>query len=160
MATPKYSLAEIERRWLVSPDFLSNLERLPYRVVEDLYIANTRLRLRKMSSPTGEPVYKLCKKYGRDASLANPITNIYLSEDEYRVFSVLDGARISKRRYAVAGGSIDVYAGGEAIAIFEMEFDSESDAVGYVPPAFTGEEVTDRAQYSGASLASRADHHA
>lgn len=160
MAAPKYSLAEIERRWLVSPEFLSSLERLPYRVVEDLYIANTRMRLRKMSSPTGEPVYKLCKKYGRDASLANPITNIYLSEDEYRVLSVLDGARVSKRRYAVAGGSIDVYAGSETIAIFEMEFDSESDAACYVPPDFTSEEVTDLAQYSGASLAFHANHDA
>lgn len=160
MAQPKYSLAEIERRWLVSADFLGSLENLPYRVVEDIYIANTRLRLRKMRSASGEPVYKLCKKYGRGASLANPMTNIYLSEEEYQALSVLTGSHVSKRRYAVAGGSIDVYAGAHVIAIFEMEFDSESDATYYVPPDFTGDEVTDLAQYSGAALASRANSHA
>lgn len=159
MALPKYSLAEIERRWLVPSDFLSRLESLPYRIVEDLYIANTRLRLRKMSGASDEPIYKLCKKYGRGASLVNPITNIYLSEEEYQVFSALAGARVSKRRHAVAGGSIDVYPGADAVAIFEMEFDSESDAKRYVPPDFEGDEVTDLAQYSGVALASRATSH-
>lgn len=155
MTHPKYSLMEIERRWLVSADFLIELESLPHRVVEDLYIEGTQLRLRKMSGSSGEVVYKFCKKYGRVASLANPMTNIYLSEVEYRTLAMLKGKSICKRRYAVAGGSIDVYPGLPAVAIFEVEFASEGDAAGYLPPQFVHDEVTHDAQYSGVALASR-----
>lgn len=156
MMPPKYSLAEIERRWLVLPHLLPALENLPYRIVEDCYIAGTRLRLRKLSGPAGETVYKLCKKYRRGPSLARPITNIYLSEDEYRIFSNLTGTRVCKRRYEIAGGSIDIYASGAQLAIFEMEFAAEDEAMVYVPPAFAGKEVTEDALYSGAALAARA----
>ncbi|MFC4763548.1 CYTH domain-containing protein [Dyella koreensis] len=155
MAHPKYSLAEIERRWLVSPGFLTELENLPHWVVEDLYVEGTQLRLRKMSSSRGEVIYKFCKKYGRVASLANPMTNIYLSEVEYRTLSVLKGKSISKHRYAIAGGSIDVYPKLPGIAIFEIEFESEGEAAGYVPPDFVGDEVTDDARHSGQALALR-----
>ncbi|WP_377301201.1 hypothetical protein [Rhodanobacter umsongensis] len=154
MAHPKYSLPEIERRWLVSPGCPTGLENLPHWVVEDMYIEGTHLRLRKMSSSRGEVVYKFCKKYGRVASLANPMTNIYLSEAEYRTLSMLKGRSICKRRYAVAGGSIDVYPDLPSVAIFEMEFESEGDAADYVPPGFVGDEVTRDAQYSGDALAS------
>lgn len=156
MAHPKYSLSEIERRWLVSPGFLTTLVGRPHWVVEDLYVEGTQLRLRKMTSSRGEVVYKFCKKYGRAASLANPMTNLYLSEVEYRTLSMLKGKSISKRRYPIAKGSNDVYAGLPTLAIFEVEFESEGDAAGYVPPDFVGDEVTDHAQYSGAALASRA----
>ena len=158
MAYPKYSLAEIERRWLVSPRFLIELESLPYWVVEDLYVEGTHLRLRKMTSSRGEVVYKFCKKYGRVASLANPMTNIYLSEVEYRALSMLKGKSVCKRRYAIAGGGIDVYPGLPTVAIFEIEFESEGEAASYVPPAFVNDEVTDNVQYSGQALASRTTH--
>jgi len=152
---PKYSLPEIERRWLVSPTFLAALDGVPHRIVEDLYIEGTHLRLRKMVNTSGETAYKFCKKYGRSTSLANPITNIYLSEEEYRTLSALKGKRTCKRRYAIADGSIDVYEGISTLAIFEVEFESESDAMNYAPPDFAGDEVTDHASYSGAALASR-----
>ncbi|GLQ98253.1 hypothetical protein GCM10007863_26730 [Dyella mobilis] len=135
-------------------EYLGRLEDLPYRTVEDLYIEGTLLRLRKMTDLSGAVVYKLCKKYGRGDSLANPITNIYLSEREYLSLAALLGSRVCKRRYGVAGGSIDVYPGADAVAIFEMDFRSESEAASYVPPDFVGDEVTDCAQYSGAVLAS------
>jgi len=155
MAHPKYSLPEIERRWLVSPDFLTELEGLPHWLVEDLYVEGTHLRLRKMSRAGSEVIYKFCKKYGRDASLTNPMTNLYLSEVEYRMLSALDGKRIHKRRYAIAGGSIDVYPDTPAVAIFEIEFASESAAADYAPPPFVSDEVTDQVQYSGDALAQK-----
>lgn len=152
---PKYSLPEIERRWLVPDAFLDTLADAPYRVIDDTYIDHTLLRLRAIRAPDGSVVYKLCKKYGRRHALANPMTNLYLSADEYRVLSALGGARISKRRYAVAGGSVDVYRSPAPLGIFEIEFASESLAVDYVPPAFVGREITDDDRYSGAALATR-----
>lgn len=153
MAHPKYSLPEIERRWLVFPELAVTLEGQPFRRIDDLYIDGTQLRLRKITQPAEEPIYKLCKKYGRSASLANPMTNIYLSEAEYRVFAALQGQRAVKRRYAVESGVIDVYEEARPIAVFEVEFRSEGEAARYVPPHFVLEEVTDDARYSGVALA-------
>jgi CYTH domain-containing protein len=154
-AQPKYSLAEIERRWLVSPGSLFMLEGQPYCEIEDLYVGETQLRLRKVSSASGEVVYKFCKKYSKYSSLSQPITNLYLSETEYRALAALKGNVVRKRRYFVAGGSVDVYHGSPVVAVFEVEFDSEREAERYVPPGFAGEEVTNNASYSGAALASR-----
>ena len=50
---PKYSLLEIERRWLVDLDKV-DLAAAPYREIEDLYIAGSRLRLRKISGAEGD----------------------------------------------------------------------------------------------------------
>lgn len=76
-AAPKYSLAEVERRWIVVPMFLPALEGAPYRLMGDLYVQRAQLRLRKATSSAGDVVYKLCKKYGRGTSPSNPITNLY-----------------------------------------------------------------------------------
>lgn len=139
---PKYSIAEVERRWLVPPGFVATLEGLSYRILEDLYIGQTMLRLRKVTDPLGDVVYKLCKKYGQGASLSNPMTNIYLSQAEYQALSALDGTRVCKRRYSIAGGAVDVYPGTSPLVIFEIEFESEQEAQGYLPPNFVGKEVT------------------
>jgi len=155
MQQPKYSQKEIERRWLVATPHLVDYENKPYRGIEDTYISETLLRLRKMTDPHGVATYKLCKKYGRDGSLANPITNIYLSEAEYLALSTLSGIRVCKKRYSVADGAVDIYPGPLRLAVFEIEFDSERAAAIYTPPAFVGEEVTDNPAYSGVALAAR-----
>lgn len=155
MSLPKYALAEIERRWLVPETYLARLTGQPCRVIEDTYIDGTLLRLRAVHGPDGETVYKLCKKYGRRDALANPITNIYLSEHEYRLLCALGGAQARKHRYAVEGGSVDVYLSPVSLALYEIEFDAEQSAREYVPPSFVGNEVTDDDAYSGASLAAR-----
>ena len=153
MRQPKYSQKEIERRWIVAPHHLAAYENKPYRDIEDTYINETMLRLRKVTDPVGVVTYKLCKKYGRDGSLINPITNIYLSEAEYLLLSALHGLHVSKRRYAAAEGVLDIYPGPLRMAVFEIEFDSDQAAAIYDPPAFAGEEVTDNPAYSGLALA-------
>jgi CYTH domain-containing protein len=150
---PRYSLAEVERRWLVPSAYLQSLEGREFMVIEDLYIRSSLLRLRKVVSVHGECVYKLCKKYGGTTPLSNPITNIYLSRDEYRLLSELAGARIHKRRYPLAGGAIDVFPQIDQLAIFEMEFDTEQIAKDHVPPDFVGDEITGDVRYAGATLA-------
>lgn len=152
--SPKYANAEIERRWLVDLQAVGPLEAVAFRDIEDLYLPGTGLRLRKMEQPSGKAVYKFCKKYGKASALSEPITNLYLSEAEYGLLAQISGHLLRKRRYAVAGGALDLYGQGE-FAVFEVEFKSEAEAVQYIPPSFVREEVTDNAFFSGAQLASR-----
>jgi CYTH domain-containing protein len=152
---PKYAIAKVERRWLVDLAAIGSLEGLPYHEIEDLYIAETQLRLRKMKNAQGEVVLKLCKKYGKRSALSEPITNLYLSEPEYVLLTQLNGQVVRKRRYAFNGGALDVYANPCAVAVFEVEFQSESEAEKYIQPAFVREEVSNNASYNGAALASK-----
>ncbi len=142
MNFPKYSQLEIERRWLVELAALGFLESYSYRLIEDLYVQESRLRLRKISSvQTLE--YKLCKKYGKTESLSEPITNLYLSQSEYELLSVLPGQRSQKRRYQLEQGCVDVYQQPELdFAIFEIEFACIEDAMVFNPPKFVGLEIT------------------
>jgi CYTH domain-containing protein len=153
---PKYAVLEIERRWLADLEAVGALAGRPYREIHDLYVAGTRLRLRKISGPAGEVSFKLGKKYGKSRLFSEPITNVYLTEREYQAMSSLPGVRTRKRRYALAGGSLDVYLeplGG--IAIFEIELGDEASAHAYGPPSFTRREITHDPAFTGAALASR-----
>jgi len=155
MKLPKYSLAEIERRWLVQAGYLAELADHPYRLIEDIYIEQSLLRLRRIQAADGEVTYKLCKKYGRGDSLSNPITNIYLSQDEYLALCALPGVHIRKHRHAVEGGAIDLYPSTPPLAIFEIDFDTGQAAANYLPPRFVADEITDDSSWSGAALATR-----
>jgi CYTH domain-containing protein len=149
---PKYSLMEIERRWLVDLSAI-DLEAVSFREIDDLYIGASRLRLRKVVGP-GTVAFKLGKKYGKRSSLSEPITNLYLTESEYRQFADLPGLRVTKRRYAIARGSLDVYiAPNSGLGVFEIEFESERAAQEFSPPPFVTREVTNDAEFTGASLA-------
>ncbi|MGC4047797.1 MAG: hypothetical protein QM758_28720 [Armatimonas sp.] len=152
----KYSLPEIERRWLVEIDLetAKSLYRVPFTQIEDIYFPETRLRLRKMTAPDGAVQYKLCKKYGKQTKLTEPITNLYLTEEEYALLAALPGKRVIKRRYKIEGGSLDVFElPPDAPAIFEKEFPSEADAVAYMPPVFVVEEITSDSEQTCANLA-------
>src|SRR5262245_5330893 len=151
---PKYSQIEIERRWLVDLSAI-NLQSTPYHIIEDLYIADSRLRLRRVSGPN-EITYKLGKKYGKRTPLSEPITNLYLTEGEYQRFAELPGYRTRKRRYSLQQGSLDVYLepnGG--LAVFEVEFADEESAANFTPPHFATREITNEQELSGDSLAER-----
>jgi CYTH domain-containing protein len=150
---PKYSLAEIERRWLADLSRVGSLSQLPMRTIEDLYVEGTRLRVRKIVG-ADSIAHKLCKKYGKSAATFERITNIYLTEEEYRLLCKLPGKRVRKRRYSIAEGSLDIYdVPKNEIAIFEIEFPDEQLAHSYVPPDFATREITDDATYSGAMFA-------
>jgi CYTH domain-containing protein len=153
---PKYSLPEIERRWLVRPEDAGNLDRSPYWLIRDLYISGTRLRLRSVEHKDGKVIHKLGKKYGKSTEISEPITNLYLTSEEYGIFSRLPGKAVRKRRYKVGGGSLDRYEQpGFGHLIFELEFPDEASARNYTPPIFVPEEITGRDEYSGFALACR-----
>ena len=94
----------------------------------------------------------MCKKYGKVSDWAEPITNLYLTEDEYKTFVLLPSATVDKLRYSVAEGAIDIYDP-EGIAVYEVEFNAIEQANLYVPPPFVLQEVTSLEGYSGYSLA-------
>lgn len=151
---PKYSIDEIERRWLVPVGRAEALLHDHPHHTTDKYLNNSRLRLRKVES-SGEPtVYKLCKKYGHRRGASEAITNLYLDAAEYESLNVLPGAIISKRRYRIDDGSLDEYdlCGGR-LFIFEKEFASADECAAYQPPFFADREITGIEAYSGAALA-------
>lgn len=152
-ATPRYALDEIERRWLVNATAVGDLANHPFRLYEDLYISDSRLRLRRITEPDGNVIYKLGKKYGKRTRLSEPITTLYLDKREYDRLRSLEGSISVKRRYALSGGSLDIYQlPNPGLMIFELEFASEAAAAAYQPPAFVGREVTDQLEYTGYRL--------
>src|SRR5213075_221994 len=62
-----------------------------YGTFEDLYVDGSRLRLRKITEPNGNALYKFGRKYGKRSALSEPITTLYLTEIEYRQLSCLPG---------------------------------------------------------------------
>jgi CYTH domain-containing protein len=153
----KYSLPEIERRWLVRAEAAPLLGAAHRRVIEDKYIEGGRLRLRAVFTEGAETVFKLGKKYAREGSRPEQIVTIYLVAQEYQVLRELPGATSRKVRYSIEGGSLDIYEyPSSSPIIFEIEFPSEAAADAYVAPAFVGEEITFNANYSGYALAQRA----
>jgi CYTH domain-containing protein len=151
---PRYSILEVERRWLVDPTVVGELANAPYRLFEDLYVDGSRLRLRKITEPNGNALYKFGRKYGKRSPLSEPITTLYLTEEEYRRLACLPGITASKHRYAIAGGSLDVYQRPRyGLMIFELEFKDEATAERYQPPHFVTREITGDSTFSGFSLA-------
>ena len=155
---PKYSAMEIERRWLVDLTAAGDLNSLPFRKIEDLYIEGSRLRLRKVTGPDGLFIFKFGKKYGKSSTASEPVANLYLTAAEHEQLARLPGTATVKRRYPVAGGALDVYERPRAgLAVFEIEFGDEEAARRYQPPFFVTREITGESSFSGVSL-SEADH--
>jgi CYTH domain-containing protein len=153
---PKYSIPEIERRWLVDQAAVGELQDLPFRLIEDLYLEGTRLRLRKITHQDGSVLFKLGKKYGKRTPLSEPITTLYLTAEEYAVFAGLPGLAVAKRRYALSGGSLDFYQEpNSGLMLFELEFQDEDAARLYAPPDFVSREITNEPRFGGFALANR-----
>ncbi len=152
MNAPKYSLAEIERRWLV-PKVLAAplLHDHPARIT-DTYLNNTRLRLRRVDEADGGTLFKFCRNYGDRKGPAESITNLYLAEAEYDLLASLPGVRVTKHRYRLDAGAIDVYPG-ETLHVYEIEFDAVDAAMQYTPPGFVDREITGEDEFSGLNLA-------
>ena len=155
--SPKYSLPEIERRWLVHVEHLPSLSTVRRREIEDKYIHGGRLRLRAVREQNGNAIFKLGKKYSRTGAGPEHVVSVYLSEEEYGVLQELPGAVAKKSRYSFEGGALDIYEHTHASpCVFEMEFTSHAEATAYSPPAFVADEITFDARYTGYALAQEA----
>lgn len=160
MNIPKYSKLEIERRWLVPAEYGQTFKpEDPYKLIEDKYLECGRLRLRALTnSKTGEKEYKLCKKYGQTSPMQEPITNIYLSESEYRALAALPGNTLNKRRYKKEFDgnkfSFDVFEGPlKGLILCEIEGADIQQVQEIKLPSCVFKEVTEDRKYSGGELA-------
>jgi CYTH domain-containing protein len=154
LTRPKYSIDELERRFLV--DRRSMPVGVNGRLIEDRYLTGTMLRLRKVTAEGGAVVYKLGKKYPGTSLSSRPMTNIYLDAAEYGALAVLPGADLVKRRYSVGGGfGLDIFEGRlTGLILAEVSADSVAALAAIAPPGWVVREVTDDPAYAGGTLAS------
>jgi CYTH domain-containing protein len=148
----KYARPERERRFVVTGD-PGRLE--DSRLIEDRYLDGGTLRLRAIRGG-GEQVFKLTQKVrprAEDPAVV-AITNLYLSEDEYRMLLILPGADLTKTRSLCEGFAVDVFHGSlEGLRLAELEVE-DLGAPGDLP-AWIGAEVTSDDGFSGGVLARR-----
>ena len=154
--SPKYARPEHERRFRVVAERLPPLDPVTARLIEDRYIAGTRLRLRRMSGGGRETLLKLTRKYG--GPRPEPITTLYLDANEYALLSALPGALLVKHRHHLPVGdhrfAVDVFAGALAgLMLCEIETESAEALASVVLPDWAGDEVTDDPAFAGATLA-------
>ncbi|WFU12498.1 hypothetical protein QA646_21580 (plasmid) [Rhizobium sp. CB3090] len=153
---PKYARPEYERRFLVNE--VPDLSGVAFRLIEDLYLDGTSLRLRKIiHDDERDTLYKLCKKYPGEGTPSLAIVNIYLTPQEYDLFSTLSGKGIRKRRYNIASSAlcIDIFEDHLAgLVLCEIEAESATSLEAYVLPQWIGRAVSDDPFFAGGNLAS------
>jgi len=125
------------------------------RLIEDRYIPGTALRLRKLTAPGTDPVYKMGKKYPGAGLSSRPMTNIYLDPAEYAALAALPAATLIKRRHDVGGGFvIDVFEGALAgLVLAEVSADDDASLAAIAPPTWCMREVSDDSAFAGGTLA-------
>src|SRR3954451_22937395 len=92
----RYAHLEREQRWIAGGVPSGST---PVATIVDRYIRGTRLRLRRSESGAGT-LFKLGQKVrdDPDSPVTVRLTNMYLSEIEYRALLVLPAAELSKTR--------------------------------------------------------------
>ncbi len=156
---PKYAHLELERRWLVDTARRPLLEGRSATVIEDRYIDNTRMRLRRMTrQDVGEVICKLTKKYECADPSARPIVTSYLTGSEYAALCALLAQELVKHRYRLPLGgriwSLDVFQGRLAgLSMVECEAEDAAALGALVPPDWALREVTHLPQWQCGALA-------
>ncbi len=156
----KYAQIERERRWLLTtlPDSLQNSQN--YQQIEDRYIINTPLRLRRMTAASGQvTARKLTQKYqaADQTAYATTITNFYLDEASYTVLQTLPAKILRKRRYKLEDGrfqfSIDQFSGPLAgLILAEIEQPDMASLLAIPHPTFAYREITEDFRFTGGNL--------
>jgi CYTH domain-containing protein/predicted enzyme related to lactoylglutathione lyase len=150
----RYARLEREQRWVLAgvPTGLQD----PVSIA-DLYLAGTRLRLRRMATEAAV-TYKLGQKVRRRAASPEVVklTNIYLSESEYATLARLGGAELRKTRWRwmLEGRSlaVDVFQDRlRGLVLAEVEL--SADEARLPSPASAVADVTDDDRFSGGNLA-------
>lgn len=155
----KYTRVEYERRFLVasSANWMTLIE--PYsKTIEDKYLSNSRLRLRRITNSDGQPTtLKLNKKFDSNSPYFRTIGRMSLSPDEYELLAVLDGKTLKKvryyHRYSGRIFAIDVFEdalGG--LVLCEIETDSLEALMSVALPSYIQREVTENAFFEGGNL--------
>jgi CYTH domain-containing protein len=159
VASPKYAQMERERRSLVDLNARPDMSAHAATLIEDRYLANTRLRLRRMSRPAdGWCSFKLTKKNECNDASIRPIVTSYLSAAEYAVFLTLPGADLVKRRYRFdhlgKSWSLDIFDAALAgLELVECEVEDVEALKSLVPPAWATREITFEPRFQCGALA-------
>jgi len=155
----KYTRVEYERRFLVAPGSgWENSVRSYSKLFEDIYLSNTRLRLRVLTvSDSDGRIIKLTKKESSNSPYFRTISRILLTQNEYDILSRLDGRRITKvRQYCDHQNrifSIDIFQGElDGLILSEVESDDLEDLMSIGPPPFAKVEVTEDPFFDGGNL--------
>jgi CYTH domain-containing protein len=154
----KYARIESERRFLLR-DLAPDLDTRDFSRITDRYWPGTRMRLRLIESADGQVIArKLTQKYVEpDRTLEETIiTNQYLTDAEYALFSQLPGVELVKRRtkylHNGSGYSIDLFAGElDGLLLAEIEAGQGILPAGAVP-SFAVCEVTEELAFTGGAL--------
>lgn len=151
----KYARIERERRFLLAERPVA-LDALSHCYIEDRYIANSRLRLRRVRGQDGVE-YKLTQKLPIDG-MRGSITTIYLDGNEFDLLVGLPGGTLTKRRYhyryAATTFGIDVFEGRlDRLVLAEAEAETDAQLDTTPNPPFRNIEVTDRPEFRGDFLA-------
>jgi CYTH domain-containing protein len=149
----EYARIERERRFLLNRFPSADVVRV--RHITDRYIDGARLRLREQTDDGGLAIFKLTQKVPARANGAQQglITNMYLTQDEYRLLAQLPGKALRKVRYSVPPFGVDVFEGAlQGLQLAEAEFDSAAEADALVVPDFILHEVTEDERFTGGQL--------
>jgi CYTH domain-containing protein len=155
---PKYAHIERERRWLVDPAELPDLNGAAFILIQDRYIDNSRMRLRRMTdSKSGLTALKLSKKYECADHLARPIVTTYLTQVEFNILESLPSQALSKRRFKIEVDgcefSYDCFLDNLAgLHIAEIEWPDDAGLRALSAPVWATRDVSEDKRYQGGSL--------
>jgi CYTH domain-containing protein len=149
-----------ERRFLL-PSLPRALARGTARLIEERYLAGTRLRLRRALSPivTGSAELSLGQRVRTASDQVSRVTlTEALTEPEYAALARLPAELLVWRRYGVdlSGQrcSVDVFDGELAgLVLAHVEFASVTDAWWFPPPVYAVAEVTGDDRFCEEALA-------
>jgi CYTH domain-containing protein len=150
---------EIERRFLVDLDKVPVAAFFDTWRIEDRYLECGLLRLRHQKNlATNEEIWKLAKKYHSDGAFVRPMTNIYLSVDEFAAITTLPHHLIEKTRHHLLvenkRWAVDVFDGALAgLVLAEVETQSLAELEAMAPAFWTRCELTYDPFFTGGNLA-------
>ncbi len=154
----KYAAGEYERRFL--------LRRLPAglsdpRRITDRYIDGTRLRVRLVADSDGVIVQQKLghkRRLRDDDPTAIMHTSLYLDDAEHRLLRNLPGHELIKTRWPIEvtgrPAAVDVFEGAlTGLIMLEIDFGAPDELASFVPPEWTGPEITHVETFTGGTLA-------
>ncbi len=143
---------EIERKFLIKklPD---NLTSYKARKIEQAYLCTDPVvRVRRDND-----VYYLT--YKSRGMIVREEYNLPLTKEAYgHLLAKADGNIITKTRYEILEKDnltieLDVFEGEfDGLLLAEVEFASEEEALGYIPPEWFGEDVSNSTKYHNSTL--------
>lgn len=143
---------EIERKFLIkkSPD---NLTSYKARKIEQAYLCTDPVvRVRR----DNDDYYLTYKSKGM---IVREEYNLPLTKEAYgHLLAKADGNIITKTRYEIPEKDnltieLDVFEGKfDGLLLAEVEFASEEEALGYIPPEWFGEDVSNNTKYHNSTL--------